>query len=53
MKDFRFTEESFPDPVVGQDYYIFPVIQYFGGEGTLIWPGDWKEADLQIPPWQQ
>jgi branched-chain amino acid transport system substrate-binding protein len=53
MKDLRFTEESFPDPVVGQDYYIFPVIQYFGGEGTLIWPGDWKEADLQIPPWQQ
>jgi len=51
MNEYKFSEESFPDPVVGQDYYIFPVIQYFGGESNLVWPDDWKDADLQIPSW--
>jgi len=51
MEELKFTPESMPDPVVGEDGYIFPVIQYFGGEGTIVWPPSWKEADLKIPPW--
>ena len=49
MKEYKYTPETFPDPVVGEDYYIFPVIQYFNGEGKIIWPSNWKEADIQFP----
>ena len=50
MEEYKFTPETMPDPVVGKGYYIFPVIQYFGGKGRIIWPEEWKEADLEIPP---
>jgi len=49
MKEYKYTPESFPDMVVGQDAYIFPVIQYFDGKGKIVWPEAWKEADLAIP----
>lgn len=48
-KEYKFTPETFPDPVVDKDHYIFPVIQYFDGKGKIVWPDEWKEADLQIP----
>ena len=38
-----------PGPIVGEDDYIFPVIQYFEGKGTAIWPDSKKEADILIP----
>ncbi len=49
MKEYKYTSETFPDPVVGEGYYIFPVIQYFDGQGKIIWPSNWKEADIEIP----
>lgn len=49
MNEYKFTPETFPDPVVGKGYYIFPVIQYFDGKGTIVWPEDWKEADIKVP----
>jgi len=49
MEEYKYTPETFPDPVVGEGYYIFPVIQYFDGIGKIIWPSNWKESDLQIP----
>jgi branched-chain amino acid transport system substrate-binding protein len=52
-EQYKYTPESIPDPVVGVGYYIFPVIQYFGGEGKMVWPDVWKESDLQIPPIMQ
>ena len=48
-KEYKYTPETFPDPVVDQDHYIFPVVQYFGGEGKMVWPDAWKDQDLQIP----
>lgn len=50
MEEYKFTPDTVPDPIVGKGYYIFPVIQYFKGAGKIIWPPEWKEADLQIPP---
>jgi branched-chain amino acid transport system substrate-binding protein len=47
MPKYQFTPESIPDPVIGKDAFIFPIIQYEGGEGKVIWPLDWAEADLQ------
>jgi len=51
MKEYKFTMESMPDMVVGKGYFVFPVIQYFGGLGKTIWPDEIKEQDLQIPPY--
>ncbi|MBC8248721.1 MAG: ABC transporter substrate-binding protein [Anaerolineales bacterium] len=51
MPRYRFSMESIPDPVVGKEDFLFPVIQYFSGKGVIVWPFDWKEADLKIPPW--
>jgi len=49
MDEYKYTPETIPDPIVGPGYFIFPVIQYFSGEGKIIWPAQWKEADLQVP----
>ena len=50
MKEYKFTAESIPDMVVGKGYFVFPVIQYFGGTGKVVWPDEIKEQDLQVPP---
>jgi branched-chain amino acid transport system substrate-binding protein len=50
MSNYEFSEETLPDPIVGKGYYIFPVLQYFGGEPTVIWPADWKTGDLKAKP---
>ena len=39
---------SMPDPVVGPDYYFFPVLQYFGGEGYVVYPEKDKERDIVL-----
>ncbi len=49
MKRYRYLPETNPDPVVGRDDYYFPVIQYKGGKGLIVYPWDWKEADLMVP----
>jgi branched-chain amino acid transport system substrate-binding protein len=49
MRKYQFTPETIPDPVVGTGFYMFPVIQYQGGEGMVIWPPEWKEKELQAP----
>jgi branched-chain amino acid transport system substrate-binding protein len=50
MASYKYSTDTIPDPVVGQDGYIFPVLQYFGGESTVIWPADWKTGDLKPQP---
>jgi len=49
MPRFRYLPETNPDPVVGRDDFYFPVIQYKGGKGLIVYPSDWKEADLVLP----
>jgi branched-chain amino acid transport system substrate-binding protein len=51
MKEYQYTPESFPDLVVGNDHYMFPVIQYKGGEPIMVWPPAFKTTDLIIPDW--
>jgi len=51
MKEYKYTPESSPDPVVGKNFYIYPVIQYHEGEGTVIWPQAWAEGKFEIPPY--
>lgn len=49
-KELKWQPDSLPEMVVGEGYYLDPVVQYFGGEGTIIWPDYLKEADLKVRP---
>lgn len=48
MQEYKFTSETMPDPVVGPQYYYFPVIQYYKGKGSIVYPDQWKEKDIQF-----
>ena len=50
MSNYAATAETVPDPVVGQGYYIFPVLQYFDGEGKVIYPPEWAVQDFTPKP---
>jgi len=47
MKEYKYTADTIPDMVVGKGEYIFPVLQYFGGQGKIIYPPDWAVQKLQ------
>jgi branched-chain amino acid transport system substrate-binding protein len=47
MKEYRYTEQTMPDPVVARDGYYFPVIQYKGGQGDIVYPADWAVRSFQ------
>ncbi len=49
MEEYVITPESAPDFVVGEGYFVFPVIQYFDGVGTVVYPPEAREAELQVP----
>jgi branched-chain amino acid transport system substrate-binding protein len=50
MSEYKYSEDTIPDMVVGKGYYIFPVLQYHGGESTVIWPDEWKTGDIEAKP---
>jgi hypothetical protein len=50
MENYSTNAEVVPDPVVGEGYYIFPVLQYFDGVGKVIFPSAWAEQELQPKP---
>ncbi len=50
LQEYKYTPETVPDPVVGGDYYTFPILQYMDGQGHIVWPEMWKEVDLAIKP---
>jgi branched-chain amino acid transport system substrate-binding protein len=49
METYVYTPETAPDPVVGEGYYTFPVLQYFDGEGKIIFPTAWAEQPFTPP----
>ena len=50
MSNYSTTPEDAPDPIVGQGYYIFPVLQYFDGEGKVIYPSEWAVQEFTPKP---
>ena len=50
MSEYKYTPETIPDPIVGKGYYIFPVLQYFDGEGKVIYPPEWAVQEMQPKP---
>ncbi|HSO18490.1 MAG TPA: ABC transporter substrate-binding protein [Desulfosarcina sp.] len=49
MNEYRYNTDTMPDPVVAKDGYFFPVIQYKGGVGKIVYPEDWAEAEFMAP----
>lgn len=49
MNEYRYNMDTMPDPVVARDGYFFPVIQYKGGKGSIVYPEDWAEAEFVAP----
>jgi len=49
MNEYRYNMDTMPDPVVARDAYFFPVIQYKGGKGSIVYPEDWAEAKFVAP----
>jgi branched-chain amino acid transport system substrate-binding protein len=47
MNEYRTNMQTMPDPVVGSDAYFFPVIQYEGGKGYIVYPKDWADREFQ------
>ncbi|MBA3875813.1 MAG: branched-chain amino acid ABC transporter substrate-binding protein [Anaerolinea sp.] len=50
MSNYAYSADTIPDPVVGKGAYIFPVLQYQGGVGAVIWPPEWKTGDIKAKP---
>ena len=50
MKEYRYNEQTMPDPVVGPNAYFFPVIQYKGGKGDIVFPADWAVRSFEAKP---
>jgi hypothetical protein len=48
MKRYDTTPQDVPDPKIGENDFYFPVLQYKGGKGPVVWPEDWKEADFVV-----
>ena len=49
MGEYLYTLETAPDPVVGEGYYMFPVVQYVDGEGKIVFPPDWADRPFASP----
>lgn len=50
MRNCKYTMDTIPDPVVGGGFYIFPVLQSFGGNATRGEPGsDCHHRSLDSP----
>ncbi|GHS93565.1 ABC transporter substrate-binding protein [Synergistales bacterium] len=48
-KEYKYTPDNFPDLEVGENYYIFPCVQYMDGNMVSVWPSSQKNGELEIP----
>jgi branched-chain amino acid transport system substrate-binding protein len=47
--EYKYTPESLPDPLVGEQYFMTPVVQYFDGKPKIVWPSAFREGPIEIP----
>jgi branched-chain amino acid transport system substrate-binding protein len=47
-KGYRYSLDTYNDPVVARDAFYFPVLQYMKGKSHIVYPEDWKETDLAV-----
>ncbi len=46
MKRYKFSPQSVPDPVMAQDAWYMPIVQYMNGEARFVFPESVKEANF-------
>ena len=47
---YDYSDPSFyPDPIVDSEHYMFPVVQYFGGEAVVVYPDSMATQALSVP----
>lgn len=44
-----FTPENYPDPEFGPGKWMFPIVQYYDGQPTVVWPPSQRTGKLIIP----
>lgn len=49
MAEYKYTPENKPDMELGEQYFMWPVVQYYDGDTTIIWPESWKTGDFVLP----
>jgi branched-chain amino acid transport system substrate-binding protein len=49
VEQYKYTAHTVPDPLVGDGYYTFPIVQYFDGEGKIIFPTSQAEQPFTPP----
>jgi len=49
QRAFKWTPETAPSPVVGEDYFYASVIQFIDGEMISVYPENRKVADFIVP----
>ena len=50
IPEFNYSDKSvYPDAIVGEQYYMFPVVQYFGGNGVVVYPDSMAAESLKVP----
>jgi branched-chain amino acid transport system substrate-binding protein len=47
MKRYGYSPETYNDPLLGPDNWYIPVIQYFQGQGHIVYPPSAKEQDFK------
>jgi branched-chain amino acid transport system substrate-binding protein len=50
MASYKYAPDTIPDPVVGEGFYLFPIVQSFGGEDFVVFPPAWADQPLTPPP---
>ncbi len=50
MSNYDYSQETIPDPIVGKGHFTFPVLQYMGGDSTVVWPEEVASGTLQSKP---
>ncbi len=46
---YKYMLDTVPDPVVAKGYYTNFVVQYIDGKKVIVWPDEFKQADLHHP----
>ena len=50
MTEYKYTADTMPDPIIGEGYWILPVVQFMHGKYEVVWPPSLATAELQVPP---
>jgi branched-chain amino acid transport system substrate-binding protein len=50
MPNYDYASDTVPDPIVGKGHFVFPALQYMGGQSTVVWPAEVATGTLNTRP---